>query len=164
MRSFGEMLVERLQNPGTHIDQQNSRRSGIDSAKLRFQSGVHQYRNSASHLDASRTATHEDKREQVSVAARILLGLCQFESPKDLVSDRDSVSEAFQARRMLFKFVVAEVTVTGSRRQNKVIVGEPRFFAIGIANDHALVILFNSGDLSQNHRRVSLVLQNSANR
>jgi hypothetical protein len=96
------------------------------------------------------------------VTARIFFGFCLFKRLQDFVSDHHRIREALQPRRELFKFVVAEVTVSDAGRQNEVIIGKAHRLAVRISNNDALLILVHARDFSQDHGCIFLVPQDSA--
>ena len=96
--------------------------------------------------------------------ARVFLGFRLLERLQDLVADRYRVREALQPRCKLFKFVVAEVTVSGAGREDQVIVGKAHSFAVRIADNDTPLVLVQTRDLSKNHRRIEVIPQDSADR
>src|SRR3984957_985347 len=160
-RSIGKFLRKGRQYPGSHIDQHNSRRCGIDPPELGFQRAAHQHGDSTSHLHSGGTGSDQDEGEQIPVPTRIFLSFRLFKRLQDFVSDRHCIREALQPWRKPFKFVVAKVTVRDACCQNQVIVCESYLFAIDVANNNALLILVHACDFSKNHGRILLVSQDS---
>jgi len=75
-------------------------------------------------------APTQHERQELPVAARIFLGLGQLEGPEDPVSNRDRIREALQPRCESREFVVSEIAVPDSGRQDQMIVCDRHSLAI----------------------------------
>src|SRR5215831_14265760 len=93
---------------------------------------------------------------------RILFGFGPFKSLKHLVSNSNRISQAFDSRRELFKFVVSEITVSRTGRENEVIVRHRHVLAIYVVYKNAALGFIHVGDLAHDHGCVLLSPQNSA--
>ena len=98
------------------------------------------------------------------MAARVFLSFCELEGFEDFVAGCHGVRKALQSWSELFKFVSAEVTVTGARGQDEVVVGHGNVESVCAADKHAFPVLVDSCDLALDHRRVFLVAKNSPER
>src|SRR5438309_9615177 len=84
----------------------------------------------------------------------IFFSLGLLEGAEDFVSNTDGISQAFQSRSKLFKFVVSEITVSRTGRENEVIVLHRHMLAIYIVHKHATLRLVHAGKLAHDHRRI----------
>src|ERR1700730_13014210 len=98
------------------------------------------------------------------MTARVFLSLCESDGLQDFVTVCHGVRKTLQSRCELFKFVSAEVTVTGARGQDEVVVGHGNVESVCAADKHAFPVLVDSCDLALGHRRVFLVAKNSPER
>ena len=73
-------------------------------------------------LDAGRASAHDDEREELAAARRVRLALGLLEREQDAPADRERVLERLETGRVLLPFVVAEVGVAGSGREDEVVV------------------------------------------
>jgi hypothetical protein len=78
------------------------------------------------------------------MAARILFSLGDLERLQDFVASFFCVGKSFQSWRELFKFVAAEVTVSGARGQNQVLVGHGDVMPVRVADEDTFVALIHS--------------------
>src|SRR5262249_12092922 len=101
-------------NSRSQVDQHNSSRGRVNAPKIRFQRCFNQYCQGSGHLNPGWTCAHENKGQQVSMTVRVFFSLCELEGLQGLVACCDGVRKTIQSWRKLFKFVVAEVTVTSA--------------------------------------------------
>jgi hypothetical protein len=118
----------------------------------------------ARQFNAGRASPNQDKRQQVTMTAWVLLGLRLFKRLQYLVPNGDGIREAFQPRRKLLEFVMPEVTMSSARGQNQVIIRNTRPFPVCVAHEDALLIFVNSRDFTHDDGGVLLIPQNPANR
>src|SRR2546425_1704292 len=95
---------------------------------------------------------------------RVVLRLGLLECLKDLVSDQDSVREALEARRKPLELAVAEVAVPYAGRENQIVVLDGRSLAVQRVDEDTTSIGVHPGDVSQEHRDVPLLAENSSDR
>src|ERR1700751_5032209 len=98
------------------------------------------------------------------MAARVFFRLGKLEGLQDLVTSCDRVGKALQSWRELFKFVPAEVTVTGARGHDQIDITDGHVPPVGVTDDDVLLILVHSCNLTQDHRGVLLVSENPPDR
>src|SRR4051794_12020172 len=84
----------------------------------------------------------------------ILFSLGLLERAQNLVSNTDGIGHAFQSRSELLKFVVSEITVSRTGRENEVVVRHRHLLAIRIVHKHAPPRLIYPGHLAHDHRRI----------
>src|SRR5262249_15945270 len=95
---------------------------------------------------------------------RVLFGFGPFKSLKHLVSNSNRISQAFDSRRELLKFVMAEITVASTGGEKEVIVRNCDMLAMRVVNKQGMLELIHTRDLAHDHGRVLLFSQNSADR
>src|ERR1700757_4776584 len=98
------------------------------------------------------------------MAARVFFSLGELEGLQDLVASCNRVGKALQSWRELFKFVPAEVTVTGAGGYDQVVISDRHILPVGVTDDDALLILVHSCNLTQDHRGVLLGSENPPDR
>jgi hypothetical protein len=91
---------------------------------------------------------------------RVFLGLGEFEGVQDLVACCDSVRKAFQPGSEPFKFVPAEVTVTGAGGKDQKVVPHGHVQPVRVGYEDTFLVLVHICDLSQDHGRVFLLPEN----
>jgi len=96
--------------------------------------------------------------------ARVFLGLGLLEGAQYPVPNRDRIREALQPRRESREFVVPEVAMPDSGRQDENIVRNRHSLPIRGIDEDASPILVHARDFSQDHRRISLLPQDTADR
>src|ERR1700751_1608020 len=94
----------------------------------------------------------------------VFFSLGEFERLQDLVASCYCVRKALYSRRESCKFVPAEVTVTGARGKDQVIVGQGDVQPVRVAYEDTFLVLVHSGDLAKDHGVILLVLENPADR
>src|ERR1700747_2467317 len=98
------------------------------------------------------------------MTARIFFSLGELEGLQDLVASCNRVGKALQSWRERFKFVPAEVTVTGAGGHDQIVISDRHVLPVGVTDDDTLLILVDSCDLAQDHRGVLLVSKNPPDR
>src|SRR5262249_25035787 len=117
----------------------------------------------AGHLDARRAGANEHEGQQIAVTPRIFLGFGLLEGPQDAVSNRDRIREALEPGRELRELVVAEVAVAGAGRENQKVVRDRDTNTVHGVDEDASMIDVDTGHVSEDHRGVALLPQDSAN-
>src|SRR6266446_1627707 len=95
----------------------------------------------------------------MAVKIDIFFRLGLLEGAEDFVSNTDGIGQAFQSRSKLFKFVVSEITMPRSGRENEVVVANRHILAIRIVHKHATLRLIHAGNLAHDHRCISMSSQ-----
>ena len=103
-----EILREWSENPRRHVEQNDSRCFRIDAPELRLERVADQHGDRAGHFHSGWASADKHECQEIAVTAGVFLGFGLFERLQDLIADRDSVGQAFQTRRKLLEFVVAE--------------------------------------------------------
>ena len=123
-RRVSQLLGKRRQDGWSGFDEHDSRTRGVDGLELVAQRLPRDLGKRACQLDTGRAAADDDEREQLTLAARILLALRALERNQDAPPDRDRVFQRLQSRRVRLPVRVAEVRVTGSSRDDQPVVVE----------------------------------------
>src|SRR6266480_6506247 len=89
----------------------------------------------------------------------IFFSLGLLEGAEDFVSNRNRVGQTFQSRSKLFKFVVSEVTVPRSGRENEIIVRNWYMLAIRRIDEDAALRFIHAGNLAHDHRCIFMSSQ-----
>jgi hypothetical protein len=163
-RRRGERLGKRPEHPLSRVDEDDPRRRRIDPSKLRSQRPPHELGHRPRHLDTRGAGPHEHERQQIVVTLRVFLRFRLLERLQDSVSDRDRIGEALEPGREWLEFVVSEVAVAGTRRENQIVVFDSDVGTVHGVDEHASPIGIHAGHFAEDHRRVGLLPQNSANR
>src|SRR2546425_3510502 len=143
-RFRGETLRETAQNPLPHVDQNDSRRRRSGPPKFRAQRAAHQRADRGGKLHTGGAGPHQHERQEVPVAARVFLGLGLLEGAQDPVPNRDRIREALQPRRESREFVVPEVVMPDSGRQDENIVRKRHSLPIRRIDEDASPILVHA--------------------
>src|ERR1043166_5527434 len=112
---------ECAENVPTCVNQDDSCFGWIDSSKVGTQRGADEPRQCRSHLDAGRAGTDQHECKQIPMKLWILFAFGSFKSLKDLVSNTNRVSQAFDSRRELLKLIRAKIAVPTAGGKNELI-------------------------------------------
>src|SRR4030095_6470991 len=161
---FGDIFCKCTQHPASQIDQHDASRGRIDAAELTSQPLANQYGQGARHLDARGARTDEYERQQVAMGKWIFFGLGLLERLQDLVADRLRIREGLQTRRVRLELLVTEVAVRGAGGEDQGVVLDRHSLALRTVDEDQLPYLVDTNDLSHDHRRVLLPVQDLAKR
>ena len=109
---------------GSRLDEHDSRTGSIDGMELVAQRLSRDLGERAGKLDSGRAATDDDKGEQLTLSARVLLALRALERDEDAPPDRDRIFQRLQSWCVRLPIGVAEVRVTGTGGHDEPVVVE----------------------------------------
>ena len=95
---------------------------------------------------------------------RIFLRLRLLERLQNPVSDGDRIRKILESGREAFELVVAEIAAARAGREDQIVVLDDDALAVQRVDEHASPIAVDTGDFPKEHRGVSLLPQNPANR
>ncbi len=117
------LCAERRQHLRGRVDEDHARVAAADRAEVAGEGAVGELGDLAGHLDSGRAGTDDDEGQQVvDVLAARGAELGHLERAEDPPTQLESVVDALHARRELGELVVAEVGLSGARRDDQRVV------------------------------------------
>ena len=117
-----ELVPESAEYSWCGIKQNDLRLGGVDAAEIPAQRTVRQLADLTCHLDPGRSGAHDDESQPLLLLLRVLAQLSQLEAPEDAASQLQCVIDALHAGSKLGELIIAEVRLTGTRRNDQGVV------------------------------------------
>ncbi len=119
---------------------------------------MRQFGNRSSHLDPGWPCPHQHKRQECLAFLWIRFDLGGLKGEQDLAAEHGRIIDRLESGRERFPRIIAKVAMARACGDNQVIIGHRT-----LVHEHALPPHIHASHLGQDHRRVFLVLENTAN-
>jgi hypothetical protein len=154
-RAHRRFRRHRGQHLGARLDQHDTRLAGVDSSKITLEHTSRNLGERTRHLDSRRPGADYHERHPVCDFHLVDFALGRLVRHEDAAPNLDRILERLQPRRRLEPFVVSEVRMRRTGRDDQVVV---RHFAVEQLHD--LLPCVDRRRFAEKHARIALAPQN----